>query len=442
MGDARFVALQVLEKCRRAGAWSDAVLGSVMDANGLLGRDRSFCAALCYGVLQNRMLLDHLIEGCSLLPFGKIEPKVLDLLRLSAYQILFMDRVPNAAAVDSAVQLSKRLRYARASGFVNAVLRHMAAGQLALPAEQTAEALSLRWSHPLWLTERFISLLGQDEAARLLECDNAPVPITVQTNTLRTDTETLLSSLLAKGLSAQRHPWLPDCIQISGGSVQALPEFQNGEFYVQDAAAKLAVTVAGPQKGQRILDVCAAPGGKTFAAAILSGGAEIIACDLHENKLKRIAEGAKRLGLEKITLRAMDARAFQPEYREQFDLVIADVPCSGLGVIRKKPDVRYKSPDTLSGLPKIQSEILKTVSAYVKPGGTLLYSTCTVLPEENSDVCTAFLDGNADFTYEDFNLPDGSESQNGMLQLWPQRHGTDGFFIAKLRKWKNRHELT
>ncbi len=433
MADSRSAALTVLEKCRRGGAWSDAVLGSVMDAEGLKGRDRALTAALCYGVMQKRMLLDEVIAQCATLPMQKIEPKVLDILRLAAYQIMEMDRVPAAAAVNSAVQQCKRLGYARAAGFVNAVLRRVSEGAYTVPEGRGAEALSIRYSHPLWFVQRMLDLLGEEETELLLQADNAPAPITLQTNTRKTDTKTLLNALISQGLDAEAHPYLSDCILLKSGAVRAIPEFQNGEFYIQDAAAKMAVLVAAPKRGQRILDVCAAPGGKSFAAAIISGGAEITACDLHENKLSRIRAGAERLGLSGIGTRALDARQRCEEFVGKFDLVIADVPCSGLGVIRKKPDIRYKDQTALAGLPKIQADILRNVSNYVKSGGTLLYSTCTVLPEENSAVCEAFLAETPAFTCDDFVLPDGSESRGGMLQLWPQRNGTDGFFIAKMK---------
>ena len=436
MADGRMAALTVLEKCRRSGAWSDAVLGSVMDAAGLEGRDRAFACALCYGVQQNMLFLDHIIAQCSTMPLKRIEPKVLDLLRLASCQLCLMDRVPDAAVVDSAVRLSRQLGYTRASGFVNAVLRKIAGGSYTVPEDRSAQSLSIRYSHPLWLAQRMVSLLGEEEAEAFFRCNNAAAPITIQTNTLRTDTKSLLTSLQSEGLDAQAHSCVPDCILLRAGSVQTIPAFARGEFYVQDAAAKLAVSVAAPKKHDKVLDVCAAPGGKSFAAAILSGGAEILSCDLHEKKLARIREGAERLGLETISTRAMDARQYDPALAERFDLVIADVPCSGLGVIRKKPDIRFKDATEIAALPEIQSAILRNVSRYVKPGGTLLYSTCTVLPEENSGVCEAFLADTPSFTYDDFVLPDGSESHGGMLQLWPQRNGTDGFFIAKMRKWK------
>ena len=436
MGDARKAALMVLEKCRRSGAWSDAILGSAMDAQQLDGKDRGLAAAISYGVVQNRMLLDYVIGRYAAIEQKRIEPKVLDILRIGAYQILMMDRIPASAAVNSAVELSKQLGYARASGFVNAVLRRIASEPPAFPTGRDAQSLSLRWSHPLWLTELYLKLLGPEEASALLQADNTPVPITLQTNTLRTDTAALLESLTAAGLQCRAHQDIPDCILLDGGSLEQLPEYRRGEFYIQDAAAKLAVIAGAPQHGQRILDACAAPGGKTFAAAILSGGAEITACDIHEKKLRRINDGAQRLGLQGIELRAQDARAFVPEFSETFDLVIADVPCSGLGVIRKKPDIRYKDPQSFQGLPAIQSAILRNVSRYVRPGGTIVYSTCTIRPEENHEVCAAFLTENPDFFFEDFTLPNGKQSSAGMLQLWPQRDGTDGFFIAKIRKRK------
>ncbi len=435
MGDARNTALLVLERCRRSGAWSDAVLGSVMDAQQIHGRDRALAAAISYGVLQNQMLLDHMISSCSSIRLKQIEPKVLDLLRVAAYQILMMDRIPPSAAVNGAVDLSRKLGFSRASGFINAVLRRITEKKTCLPEGNDTESLSLRWSHPLWLTELYLRLLGPEEAVRLLEAENTAPPITLQVNMLHTDTQTLIGRLEAHGLNCSAHPTVPDCILLDGGTVQQLPEYHRGDFYVQDAAAKLAVMAAAPQRGQRILDACAAPGGKTFAASILSGGAQILACDLHENKLKRIKEGVDRLGLNGITCRAMDARVFQDDFAEHFDLVMADVPCSGLGVIRKKPDIRYKQPDEFARLPQIQAEILKNVSRYVAPGGTLLYSTCTIRPEENEEVCSAFLTEHPEYAPEAFPLPDGSVS-SGMLQLWPQRHGTDGFFIAKMKKWK------
>lgn len=439
MPDARLAALTFLEKCRRSDAWSDAVLGSVMDVAGLDGRDRRLCTAICYGVIQNRILLDHAIAAYSSVKVNKLEPKVLDILRLSAYQLLFMDRIPDSAAVNEGVKLTKKLGYSRASGLVNAVLRKISANKAQLlepKGKSSAESLSLKFSHPLELVEYFVTLLGEREAGELLKCHNGEVPISLQLNTLRTDRESLLQLFRDSGIEAAAHPYLNNCVLLSGtGAVSALPGFAEGKFYVQDCAAFMSVMAAEPKAGERILDVCSAPGGKSFAAAVLSGGeVSITSCDIHENKLKRIRESAERLGINGLKTLAADGRVFKGEFEEAFDLVIADVPCSGLGVIRKKPDIRYKSFSGFEAFPAIQLAILKNVSRYVKPGGRIIYSTCTVRREENDRVVEAFLAENGLFAAEDFCLPGVGGSERGMLQLWPHRHDTDGFFIAKLRR--------
>jgi len=440
MGNARLASLKALEKCRRSDAWSDAVLGSIMDGEKLEGRDRGLASAICYGVLQNRMLLDAYIDRFSSVKAVKLEPKVLDIMRISAYQLIFMDRIPASAAVNEGVKLCRKLGYSRAAGLVNAVLRRIAenADCMPLPEDDMAARLSIAFSHPLWLVEYFIEMLGEEETEALLKSVNSPVPSALQVNTNKTCGEELLSKLVSSGIDANMHPYLPDCILVrETGAVSEMPFFNDGYFYVQDAAAKMSVLAAEPKAGEKILDCCSAPGGKSFAAAVLSGGqAEITSCDIHENKLKRIRDSATRLGLSNISTHAADARVFVPGWEAAFDTVIADVPCSGLGVIRKKPDIRYKDPKAFEALPDIQYDILKNVSGYVKPGGTLLYSTCTVRAEENGDVVSRFLSTTDCYVAEVFCLPGDIRSESGMLQLWPHRHGTDGFFISKLRRVK------
>ncbi len=439
MTGARRAALTALERCRRSGAWSDAVLGGVMDAAGLDGRERALCAQLCAGVMQRMYLLDYYIGCyCSTKP-EKLEPKVRDILRVSAYQIIFLDRIPNSAAVNEGVKLCRGLGYARASGLVNAVLRRLSENAQKLPpvcAESWEQELSIKYSCPVKLTSCVMDMFGPEQGEALLRAQNEPIPLTVQCNTLRTDTLSLLESLRSHGVEAAGHPFLPDCLLVDrAGAVAQLEEFRAGLFYVQDVAAKLSVMAAGPKRGDRVLDVCAAPGGKSFAAWVLSGGGvRITACDLHENKLKRIREGAGRLGIKDMETVSADGRAFRPEWDGVFDVVLADVPCSGLGVIRKKPDIRYKDMADFAALPEIQREIVTNASRYVKPGGVLLYSTCTFRREENGAVADSFLESRGNFRAEDFNLPGGLSSQNGRLQLMPHIHGTDGFFIAKFRR--------
>jgi 16S rRNA (cytosine967-C5)-methyltransferase len=269
----------------------------------------------------------------------------------------------------------------------------------------------------------------------LLQADNAQPATVIHTNPLKTTPQALADALRAQGVQVEADPALPDCFTITGtGDLEQNECFRKGWFQVQDRAARFAVLAAGPEPGMDVLDACAAPGGKSFQAAMaMENRGSILSCDLQEKKLGRIKAGAQRLGITCIETRAMDGRAFLPELEGRFDLVITDVPCSGLGIIRKKPDIRYKDPEPLLALPAIQRDILRNNARYVKPGGVLMYSTCTVLRRENQDVVQAFLGEHPEFSLEGFTLP-GIGKCDGMLTLWPHIHGTDGFFMAKLRK--------
>ena len=437
MGTGREAAVEALTACRRLDAWSDGSLTTA--CRGLDRREAALASRLTYGVLQNRALLDfYLGQFCSQ-SFDKLEPFVRDVLRLGAYQILYMDRVPDSAAVDESVELVKRRKRQRAAGMVNAVLRRLSREKASLPVlpdSDAADYLSLRYSHPRWLVERLLDLLGREEAEEYLRLDNESVPTTIQRNPLRCTAQQLTESLEASGAKLTPHPWLPDCWMLSGGGdLEAMPAFQDGWFQVQDAAAKAAALAAGVKAGDRVLDVCAAPGGKSFAAAMEMGDVgQVVSCDIHPHKLTLIEKGAQRLGLNCISAELADGRQERAEWLEGFDAVICDVPCSGLGIIRKKPDIRYKDPNALAGLPRVQKAILDNACRYVKSGGVLLYATCTILPEENRAVTDAFLSGNGDFHMEPFTLPGLTEENDGSLSLWPQRHGTDGFYICKMRK--------
>ena len=326
-----------------------------------------------------------------------------------------------------------------AAGLVNAVLRKISKNRAALPeilARDKISYLSVRYSHPKWLVKRMVSLLGEQEAEELLKADNAVAPVTIQVNTMKTTAQELTEELAANGIKVTPHAWVPDCLELSGtGNLAKLPAFQKGWFWVQDAAAKLVTAAAAPEAGIHVMDLCAAPGGKSFAAGIaLQNHGSILSCDLHENKLKRIREGAERLGLSCIQTAAADGRCNRPEWVGSADLVLVDAPCSGLGIIRKKPDIRYKKPDELFALPVIQTAILDNAAAYVKPGGTLLYSTCTILPEENGQVVDAFLVEHPEFSRESFSLPDPVGIVEGEITLFPQRNQTDGFYLCRLRK--------
>lgn len=436
---ARDTALRVLSAGRTASAWADASLKAQLQRDGLSGAEAALATRMVYGVLQNRALLDFYLGAYCTQKVGHLQPPLADILRLGAYQILFLDKVPDRAAVNESVELAKRNKRGQAAGLVNAVLRKVSLNKDTLPPiprRDEAQYLSVRYSHPKWLVKRLLTLLGREEAEAFLAADNGIVPLTVQVNTLKTTAEDLAAELTAAGVTAAPHPWVPDCLELSGsGDLTALEAFQTGKFFVQDPAAKLVSLISAPKKGQRVIDVCAAPGGKSFGAAIaMEDRGEVLACDLHENKLSRIKAGAARLGLKSIWDFAADGTVFRPEWAESADVVLVDAPCSGLGIIRKKPDIRYKSPDDLFTLTVAQSTILENAARYVKPGGTLIYSTCTILPEENGQVVDGFLSGHPEFSRETFTLPAPMGEQPGELTLWPHRHGTDGFYICRLRR--------
>ncbi len=441
MGSAREVALLTLTDMDRQKAWSNARLKKAIREAGLDRRDAALATRLCFGVLQNRLLLDFYLAAFSSMKLEKMESKVRNNLRIGLYQMLFLDKIPNSAAVSEAVELTKKhCKNPRAPGMVNGILRNIIRKMDSLPPldrSDRAGYLSLFYSHPKWLTEAFAARLPDEELEALLRWDNGEPPVTVQVNTAKTTAEAVIASLEAEGVQVEPHPWLPGCLILtSTGDLAERTAYRDGLLYAQDPAARLAVLALDPKPGDRLLDACAAPGGKSFAAALsMEDTGEIVSCDVHPHKKKLIAAGAKRLGLEIITPRTADATEFRPDWEDRFDAVLADVPCSGLGVIRKKPEIRYKDPKDLAGLPPLQLAILSNVSRYVRPGGTLLYATCTLLEAENEGVAEAFLAGPPDFRPEAFTLPGPLGTvESGQCTLWPQRLGTDGFFLAKFRR--------
>ncbi|MCI9579144.1 MAG: 16S rRNA (cytosine(967)-C(5))-methyltransferase RsmB [Oscillibacter sp.] len=434
---AREEALAVLTACRVRGAWADAALGAHLKA--LSPADAGLCSRIVYGVIQNETLLDFYLSGCCSQRLDHLQPPLADVLRIGAYQILFLDRVPDSAAVHTSVELAKGAGRGQASGLVNAVLRRLCREKEALPAipdRDEAKYLSIRYSHPKWLVKRLLALLGREGTEAFLSNSNSQPSAAAQVNTCRCSDGEAWKALDAEGVGAEPHAWLPNCLLLQGtGDLERLKAFQDGMIYIQDPAARLAALAADLKPGDRVLDVCAAPGGKSFAAAIAMGDrGKIVSCDLHENKLKRIREGAARLGLSSIRTEAADGRIFREAWQGAFDLVLVDAPCSGLGILRKKPDIRRKKADDLFTLPVIQSAILENAARYVRPGGTLLYSTCTILPEENEEVTDAFLGTHPEFSRERFTLPGPIGAVEGRLTLWPHLHETDGFYICRMTR--------
>lgn len=439
--DAREAALLTLNTCQRQGGWSDGALKKQLAAGGLEGREAALATQLCFGVVQNEMLLDFYLSKFSNIPLRRMESKVVQALRLGLYQMLFLSRIPQSAAVNSSVELTRtHCKNPRAPGMVNAILRNLQRNlnQLpTIPQNDLAEYFSILYSHPVWLVEELLPLLGSEGTAEFLQANNSQPPITAMVNTTKAAIQSVVESLEEQGVEVTPHPWLDNCLILNKtGNLERLEAYQQGLFYVQDPASRLMALASGAGADMRVLDMCAAPGGKSFAVAIqMENRGEVISCDLHPHKKKLIQAGADRLGLSIIKPMTADGKVRREEWTSAFDLVLVDAPCSGLGVIRKKPDIRYKDPEPLEDLPQVQGAILENAAGYVKPGGVLMYSTCTILPRENQEVVDAFLEHHPEFVREAFVLPGSAgEVPEGEITLWPQVHQTDGFFIYKLRK--------
>ena len=433
---ARETALNALIACRKDGAWSNGVLKDYIQRDRLDPRDAGLATRLCYGVLQNRGKLDFYLQQLLTGKLKDLHPVVRDILHLGLYQIYELDKIPDSAAVNESVALAKKYnKNPKAASLVNGVLRNAVRtkGMLKEPVSYAE-----KYSHPDALISLLKANLPKGKLEPMLIADNAAPETTVQVNTLKITTDELMQMLEEQGITAKLHSWMPDCLVLSGtGNLELLPAFREGKFYVQDPASKLSILCAKlPQEDIRVLDCCSAPGGKSFAAAIAMGGrGSITSCDVHEHKTSLIQNGADRLGFANITVRQQDATQPVAQWIGAMDAVIVDAPCSGLGIIRKKPDIRYKDLKEMEGLPELQLKILSNQANYVKPGGVLMYSTCTVLRRENEDVVKAFLESRDDFYLEPLDLPEVfPKNETGMLTLIPGEYDTDGFFISRLRR--------
>ena len=435
---ARETALNVLIACRKEQGWSNAVLKQYIRRDRLDRREAALASRLCYGVVQNRMLMDYHLKNLLTGKLKDLHPVLRDILHLGLYQLTFMDRIPDSAAVNESVSLAKKYcpKLRSGSGLVNAVLRNALRTEL-LPPKGWAEL----YSHPQELIDLLKPYVGGKNMEAMLRANNEIAPTVIQVNTTKITTSELLQQLEGEGVEVKLHRWLEDCLVLSAtGAIEELESFQKGYFYVQDGAARLSVLCAQLPKNRdiKVLDACAAPGGKSFAAMVaMDGKGEITSCDIHAHKLELIEKSAQRLGFSNITTCLQDGSVFNPQWENAMDAVIADVPCSGYGIIRKKPDIRYKDPKTMAELPVLQLKILSNQARYVKPGGVLIYSTCTLVRAENEGVLEAFLAQNPNYKLEPLPLPAVfPKNENGMLLLVPGQYDTDGFFISRLRRIK------
>ena len=439
----REIAAEALMEIMTADAYNTMTLRRLLRQNGAMPRqDRAFVTEVVNGTLRNLIYIDHVLNTFSKTKTGKMKPWLLAVLRTAVYQMYFMD-VPDAAACNEAVKLATVRGYGSLKGFVNGVLRTAAKKKQEIPLSEkgTAEYLSVVYSHPLWLVRMWIAYYGYEETEQICAYDNRSPDVTIRVNTLKTTTEALKKTLEQAGVTVTDGRICTDALHLTKtADLSRLEVFQKGLFHVQDESSQLAVRVLDPKKGEEILDVCAAPGGKSFTAAErMENEGSLLSCDIYEHKIELMEEGAKRLGISIMQCRVKDA-AVQEKRLGQFDRVLADVPCSGLGLMRKKPDIRLKKDGSeIDSLTKIQREILENAAGYVKQGGVLVYSTCTLCRKENEKNLEWFLQSHPDFAAEDISeyLPEEWETETakkGYLTLLPHKTGTDGFFISRMRR--------
>jgi len=449
MDKARETALKALYETEVKGAYSNLALKKLLTDKQFDSRDRAFITELVYGTVTRKLTLDWIISRFSKVQLKKLSHWVLQILRMGTYQIIFLDRVPSSAACNTSVDLAKK--YAgQSAGFVNAVLRSVARSKDKFSLEDIdasciAEKLSIKYSFPGYLVEEWIEAFGEVFTEALLASLLERPEFSVRVNTLKTTREALIEELRCNGIGTAPGRFLEEALYLENVSdVSRLDAFIEGKMIVQDESSMLVTKVLDPKPGEKVLDVCAAPGGKTtHMGQVMENRGHIDAWDIHEHKIALIDENAKRLGIEIIEASQKDALVFSEEARDMYDRVLVDAPCSGTGIIRRKPDIKWKrEKDDIGNLVEIQKKILYNSSRYVKPGGVLVYSTCSIDKRENEQVVSDFLNENRDFYAESLKtfLPQAlqgkSEIVGGILRLYPHIDGTDGFFIARMKRRK------
>ncbi len=439
---ARQIALEVICAILDEGAYANIALNKALRSHSCDDRDRRFITELVYGTVKAKGTLDWLLSQLSSRPINKIDKAIVNILRMGLYQLFYLDKVPASAACNESTELAKACSHLGTAKFVNGILRSAVrskeAGSIVFPAESDNAALSvaLMEFHPEWLVKRWAAQFGMEETKALCRYDNLPPQLTLRTNTLKTTREELLANLKQAGFEAEPSRWCAEgiiCTKTVG--LTAFMERHPDSCYMQDESSMLVAHVVNPQPGMAVYDLCAAPGGKTtHLAQLMQDKGTIYACDIHAHKIKLIEENAKRLGISIIKPVLQDAAVYKPDWANTADCVLVDALCSGLGVLRRRAEARWrKTKNDLEVFPPLQKAILRNAARYVKAGGTLVYSTCTLEPAENSELTKAFLAANPKFEYAGFKHPLTGETVNE-LQLLPQRDNVDGFYICAMRR--------
>ncbi len=430
---ARQVAFLTLLKIEKDKAYSNIALDSAVKVYSLDSTDCAFISRLVYGVTERKITLDFVFSKFLKQPIKKLKPELLVILRLGTYQILFMDKIPDSAAVNESVLLAKNNKCDFASGLVNAVLRKVSEnGQNILNSLSDEERASVLYSAPLELVKFLNYHYNEENAEMILKAALTAKEITIRVNTLKTTEDELIEILKKENIVAKKAFYKNALTLEASGAIYELSAYKNGLFYVEDISSQICVSELGLKENDKFIDICSAPGGKSFTAAqYMNNKGEIYSCDIHPHRVELIKSGAERLGFTCIIPTVNDATVYNESFKNA-DCVLCDVPCSGLGIIGKKPEIKYKALDETKELIPIQKQILSLASQYVKKGGTLIYSTCSINPNENRRVCDWFLKENKEFKSVKA-APDIPRciDEGDYLTLTPHINNCDGFFIAK-----------
>ncbi|HZX21234.1 MAG TPA: 16S rRNA (cytosine(967)-C(5))-methyltransferase RsmB [Clostridia bacterium] len=437
-------ALLVLYEINEKNAFSNIAINQELGSKPYKQLDKGLITELVYGVLENQIYIDYIIDRFSTFKMEKMNPYTLNLLRLGIYQLLFLDKIPDFAAVNETVNLSKKY-CKKTTGFINGVLRNIQRNKentkLPNPEKDIVKYLSIKYSHPQWLVETFLNNFDRSFTEELLEANNAIPDLYVRINTLKIGIDDCIKLLIDEGYKVKQSPFIEEAIIVEGiHNIEQSDPYKKGYIQIQDFSSMLVAKILDPKEGDFVIDVCSAPGGKaTHIAQLMNNKGTIIARDIHDHKLKLVGKNVERLGVTTIKTENFNGKNLDKNLLNRADKVLVDAPCSGLGIIRKKPEIKYrKQPADIESIITIQYDILKNASKYLKPGGELVYSTCTINPKENEDIMQKFLDRNSDYTlvnigdkYRGF-IP-GKHAEN-MIQLYPNIHNTDGFFISKIMR--------
>ncbi len=436
--NARNAAVEALLHTDEHGGYSNLVIDRVIESFALPSRDAALASGLFYGVLERKITLDYIISQYSSRSVDEMNPVVREILRVAFLQLLFFTRIPDSAAVNEAAESAKAFEKNSAVGFINGVLRSFLRSEKRYKLPKAREdSLSVVYSLPKWLIRHFERDYGKETALNYFKSLVDAPPVYLRVNTFKTNSDELIEILERDEITAQKTLLPGALVTKNQGNLTTSAAFQNGLFHIEDLSSQLACSLLNPKRNSVLMDVCSAPGGKAFTLAeIMDGTGTVFAHDLYPQKIQLIEKGAQRLGL--LNIRASVRDAENSREGEQCDYILCDVPCSGLGVLRRKPEIRYKDPIEFRDLPAVQLAILSRSASFLKPGGIMVYSTCTLSKRENSAVVDNFLKSHSEFKEEALKLPDGIkrsiDEPSHMFTMFPHENGTDGFFVAKIRK--------